>query len=249
MKDLLIELERSFEEFSTKLKDGIPAIFTSLDIKKDIYKASYRRLASLQGWRSYVVEPVITKEVTCFFIEAQNDALLSHTFARIGSWRASLKSLRGLLDNLLFFLYYKDHPVEFQLWSEGRHSLPISEYVTYLSNHPLFVKYDDSLTGLDSFRKEYSVLSKAVHASSGSFRMTEGGQYPAIMIDDLSRLGKWVTRERETIRIANMILITMFQSDLESAKQLQLRKSISFAVPKSFHAKIRSELNVRLISV
>jgi hypothetical protein len=48
MNDLLNEIDQSFEGFSTKLKDGIPAIFIELDVKKEIYKASYRRLGQFK---------------------------------------------------------------------------------------------------------------------------------------------------------------------------------------------------------
>ena len=62
-----------------------------------------------------VLEPRMTADSLAFFLEAQNDALVSHVFGNLGSWRSALKALRSCIENVAFCLYYKDHPVELHL--------------------------------------------------------------------------------------------------------------------------------------
>jgi hypothetical protein len=243
---LKAEVLNNFLTFATDLRDSFSKNYDVLDVKKDIFLGSYERLSSLQAWRAFILEKEVSKNSLDFFIEAQNDALLSHCFARIGSWRGALKSLRSSIDNILFFYYYKDHPIEYRLWEIGKHQLPISEYVSYLYHHPDFIKLPDKITGVETLKAEYSTLSKAVHGSSKLFRMTHNGTFPTLMAPELPLLNQWVTREKECVRFINLTLITAFKDHLQGAKMRDLRKSISFAVPQSLHTEINTKMGVRL---
>ena len=109
---------------------------SSTELAKDnsIYLNSYR-IASLQAWRTHL-ESRITEGSLAFFLEAQNDALTSHVFASLGSWRSALKALRSCIDNVLFCVYYKDHSVELDLWHSGKHKPSFNELFNYMENHP-----------------------------------------------------------------------------------------------------------------
>jgi hypothetical protein len=134
------------------------------------------------------------------------------------------------------------------LWELGKHILPISGYVNYISKHPQFIKIDEDLSGIALLEKEYSTLSKAVHASSINFRMTLIGsrRFPAITLPELSKLNQWIAREKKTIQIINQILITMYYGDIQKAKLRNLRKSISFSIPHNLHDKISTQFDIRL---
>jgi hypothetical protein len=247
MKNLSDELELNFASFNTKLKARLSDSFTTLEENDNLYIESYKRISSLESWKAYILESKLSNTALSFFIECQNDVLISHTLAKIGSWRPALQSLRSAIENTLYCLYYKDHPVEYELWEMGKHQLPISDYVNYLSKHPAFVQIDENISGLALLKKEYASLSKAVHSSSIKVRMTQIHQdFPAIMIPELAKLNQWVTREQRVIEIVNFMLITMYHKDLEGAKLRNLRKSTSISIPKAFHERIHSQFGVRL---
>jgi len=250
MRSLKEELEINFTAFNHELKRRLNETFDALELNNQLYIGSYERLSSFEAWRAYVIEQKVSSSSLSFFLEAQNDALLSHAFAKIGSWRAALQSLRSVIENTLFCLYYMDHPVEYQLWEAGKNQLPISDYVKYISKHPKFYQIDDNITGAALLKREYSILSKAVHASATSFRMTGVLQhFPTLMLPDILKLNQWLTRERHTIQIVNQILITIFFEELQGAKLRNLRKSISFTIPKNLFEQIRNQFNIRLFEL
>jgi hypothetical protein len=166
MLSLQRELNENFKVFQAGLKEKFSESYSGLEIHENEYFLSYKRLSTLEAWRAFVIEQVVSPDSLVFFIEAQNDALLSHTFARIGSWRSALQSLRCAIENVLNCLYYKDHSVELKLWHLGKHKMPISDYVNYIEKHPKFTTIDQNVCGISLLKKEYSTLSKAVHGSS-----------------------------------------------------------------------------------
>jgi hypothetical protein len=243
------ELHKNFKIFQTELKDKFSESYSGLENHEQKYFLSYKRLSTLEAWRAFVIEQTLSPISLVFFVEAQNDALLSHTFARIGSWRAALQSLRCAIENILFCLYYKDHPVELELWHLGKHKVPISDYVNYLEKHPIFLSIAPKISGIALLKKEYSTLSKAVHGSSINFRMTKPNIFPALMIPDFQQLNQWLAREAKSIQLINQLLMTIYCDDLQGAKVRNLRKSISFAVPEGMHESFRKILGIRLFQV
>jgi hypothetical protein len=165
---LLDEIEVNFDEFRHQWEGELSGVLSELAKKRKNYLSSYTRLTSLNSWREELVSQVVSPDSLAFFLEAQNDALISHVFASMGSWRSALKSLRGCIENTLHCLYFKDHPVELQLWSVGRFRLAFSELCDYFLHHPQFDAVPPHLSGLDLVRKEYGVLSRAVHGSTHS---------------------------------------------------------------------------------
>src|SRR5262249_46734910 len=123
MKELLRETEQNFETFSKSFVAKAEAAAQTLEAQRKKYLDSYRRIVTLNAWRTELLEKTISPESLAFFLESQNDALTSHVFSRFGSWRSALKSLRSCIENVLFCLFYKDHPIELQLWHKGRHRL------------------------------------------------------------------------------------------------------------------------------
>ncbi|MBW1795347.1 MAG: hypothetical protein JRJ38_13115 [Deltaproteobacteria bacterium] len=250
MKSLKEELSRNFRSFGNELKGKYVETFTTLETNEGKYLESYERLSTLEAWRAYLLEYCISGSSLNFFLEAQNDALLAHTFARIGSWRTALQSLRSLIENTLFCLYYKDHPVELNLWENGKHQQSVSDYIAYIAKHPRFYSVNANITGVALLKKEYSTLSKAVHGSSRSFRMTKKeDDFPALMIPDITKLNQWLTREAKAIQIVNQVLITMFSEHLQAAKLRNLRKSVSFAIPTNLYTQIRDQFGIRLFKI
>jgi hypothetical protein len=164
----------------------------------------------------------------------------------MGAWRSSLKSLRSCIENVLFAMYYKDHPVELRLWDQGAHRLGFAESVSYFERHPDLTKVTNR--GLDVLSHEYAVLSRAVHASAQSFRMTSDGK-TLLWSGEKSRLGAWATREAAVIKGINLFLIALFRAELQGARKPNLRQAIAFAVPATLFPKVKAEHSVVLSPV
>ena len=246
MKMLRAELERNFTAFSAELPDLYNICLRRPRGRHRSVLGELRPPFVAPGRRSLVLEGHLSPGALSFYTEAQNDALLSHFLARIGAWRSSLQALRSVLENSLFSWFYKDHPVELQLWEIGKHSPPISSFVGYMENHPCTADLPDSVTGMSLLSSEYSTLSRAVHASAKSFRMTGDKPFPALVRPEKVLLSKWVTREKRVLLIVNLLLMCLYRADLQGSRLRDLRKSISLVVPGFRYAGIRSAIGVRL---
>jgi hypothetical protein len=243
MKSLLLnETEASFKAFDTDWRADMAAVSARLAKDSATFLASYRRLVSLQAWRAFL-ETRISDGSLAFFLEAQNDALTSHVFANLGSWRSALKALRGCIDNILYCIFYKDHAIELRLWHEGKHKLTFAEHFTYLDNHPDRVQIPQ-IDAMPVLRAEYATLSKAVHASAKSFRMTHDIKETLLWSDAAEQRGKWQTREQEVLLQINLCLLAVFRHELGGAAAPGLRDAIGLAVPTSKFADIKTHMNV-----
>lgn len=245
MAHLLDEIEANFDAFSAQWKAELSDACKQLATGRDRYLNSYARLTSLNSWREELLSQVIPADSLAFFLEAQNDALVSHVFANMGSWRAALKSLRACIENVLSCLYFKDHPVELELWAKGTFRIGFSELCDYLSRHPLIRAVPRGITGLELIRNEYAVLSRAVHGAA-AFRMTAGGDATTLWSSEVKDLRVWNTRESKTIAGLNLLLLVMFCRELQGTAHRGLRTAVGLAVPASKRSGIKASLNVTL---
>src|SRR6202035_1237450 len=113
------------------------------------FKLSYRRLSCLQTIKNELVLPNYSSGSSAFFFEAHNDALVSHVAASFGAWRSALHALRSSIENTLCAIYYRDHPIELELWSAGKFRIGFTGLLDYLRTHPRLVQFEPSLVGLD----------------------------------------------------------------------------------------------------
>lgn len=249
MNNLKKEVEANFGKFSGGWKTELQRVITELDKEDQKFGSSYAHLTSFQAWRTEILSKCLPEDSLAFFAEAQNDALVSHVFARMGAWRSALKSLRSCLENVCYCLYYKDHPIELRLWLQGSHRLPFATLHEYFEHHPdVSVINDKTVTGLDTIKAEFATLSRAVHASAKGFRMTTDAKTMALWSSEKASLGAWLTRESHVVTGLNLLLLCVFRSQLTGAQLLNLRKAISLTVPKSRFTAIKSSLGISLIS-
>jgi hypothetical protein len=244
MSLILKETEENFKHFDSDWRAETARVSGELAKETPIYLASYRRLVSLQAWRAFL-DPRVSADSLAFFLEAQNDALTSHVSAGLGSWRSALKALRSCIENVAFCLYYKDHSVEFRLWQAGKHKPPISDYITYLDNHPQRVTVA-KVDPMPQLQVEYSTLSRAVHASAKGFRMTNDVKTTLLFSEAKASLGQWQTREGIVIMNLNLLLLAHYRDQLAGAVEPGLREAIALAVPSNLFADIKTNLNVVL---
>jgi len=246
MEQFKLEVQANFERSFIATKTSVEDALTKLEAHKTIYSESYSRLVSLQAWRSELFCNIFSSDTEEFFQEAHNDALMSHSLARQGAWRVALMSLRSLIENTVFGLYYCEHPVELQQWLFGEHRLGFSETTAYLLRHPKIKDLDGSITGIETLKKEYATLSKAVHGSAKAFRMSRDGTVTGLNLNSPADLGAWCTREQSTIAAINLLLVCFFSDHVSGAALPNLRKSVSLAIPLKKHASLKSALKVTL---
>lgn len=247
MPSLEEEIKDNFNRFKTKWENELETVRGSLATSEKTFLDSYKRLTSINAWRELLIKNVVSEEAYNFFCEAQNDGVASHVFAGLGAWRAALKCLRSSIENVLFCEYYKDHPIELRLWAKGKHRLGFNEIISYFQKHPDIEGMIDDLAGLERLQKEYSTLSRAVHASDFNFRMTVPGGATNLWSSDNRKLGMWSTRERQTITGINLFLLVLHSKSVQGASLPGLRTSIGLTISSAaIRNKIRTSLNVNL---
>lgn len=240
------EVDSNFDSFFDSFEQSIVDALEELVADRDIFKSSYHRLLSLQAWKGLSESLGISNSVIGFVLEAQNDGISSHLLARQGSWRPALMCLRSLIENTLSFVYYKDHPVEFELWKSGLHRMQFTQLVNYLEAHPNARKLDQKHMGIDNLKSEYSTLSKAVHSSNLLFRMTKTGRVQGLNNPSSEELGKWATRERCVIRSINMLMLVIFSDHLKGAANKDLRKVVSVSLKPSSYPFFKQNFGIIL---
>lgn len=250
MKDYQAEIKNNYVVFNRDWRKNQKRISANLSTAHDgKYIENYMRIVSLQAWRTCLLNQQISEESLGFFIEAQNDALVSHILAQQGIWRSALKSLRSVIENIAFCIYYMDHPVEQRLWNDRKYNPTISFFFKYLENHPDLSAVSDGINGIQIMKKEWQTLSRAVHGSAKSFRMTAQGKIPTLFSSAKDKVGAWHTRESACLLGVNLLLISLFKTHLQGAKMRNLRKAISLVILKAKHADIKSELNIHLYDI
>lgn len=240
------EIQVSFDSFFRTWKSELDTVSAELNSDPAKFLESYTRLVSLNKWRSPFLSSRVSEESMYFFIEALNDGLYSHVLASLGAWRVSLKTLRSCIENTLNCLYYKDHPVELALWKEGKHRTNPSELFTYLRYHPIVSRVNNIDRYIGQLESEYSVLSRAVHGSGETFRMTTENEYTTFWTADAARLGMWQTRERAVVASLNVVLVAFFHEELQGNSFPDLRNSISLALTEDQRKFVREGMQVSL---
>jgi hypothetical protein len=139
-----------------------------------------------------------------------------------------------------------DHPVELLLWQQGNYKIGFTELIKYIDCHPKLVGKKPGITGIEFLKSEYRTLSKAVHASAHSFRMTKDGKIINLWSSEAAQLNQWRARQSLVMLGLNLLLLTLFAEHLEGARQLTLRKSLSLSIPAKYDALIRKDLNITI---
>lgn len=247
MTSLRLELEESFSKLEDLYLHQSKEAFDTLSTEKDIFLVAYMKVSTLQAWRTQVIENKYSNEVSAFFVEAQNDALLSVILARQGFWRPALQSLRSCLENIFVSIYYFDHPVELELWQQDKHRIGFSELVTYIEKHPWIKNSQYKNKSIEIAKNEYKELSRAVHGSSVNFRMTSHDQKSEIWSPRRDKLGAWKTRLSKTIESINLLLVMRFIEELKGTRNRELRSSISLTIVKKDQQSLKIEYGITLL--
>lgn len=214
--------------------------------KNTAFQASYRRLSALQALKTSLIVPNYDNGSAAFFFEAHNDALVSHVNASVGAWRAALQALRSAIENVLCAIYYHEHPVELELWGQGKFIIGVSELLKYFEKHPRISRLGENVSGLGNLRSEYATLSKAVHASAENFRMTDPVSSVLLWNTDPVKASMWSTREKRTIEGICLLAVCIHSRLLEGTQLTPLRNTLAFSISASSRTQLRQTLRVNI---
>lgn len=234
------ELDQNSKTFHQQWTSQIANNWKLLHATSNVYGDSYRRLSSLNALRIYLIEKKLNEDSAAFFLEAHNDALVSHVNASFGAWRAALQSLRSCLENVLSALYYKDHPIELTQWKAGAHRIGFSELLSYMERHPSLTGVDKSLTGLEVITQEYSTLSRAVHGSAETFRMTDQINKIMLWSTESAKAGMWQTRERHVLGNVCLLVVSMYRDEFSGMKLQNVRDTLYYVIPSAARSKLKA---------
>ena len=241
---LAAELEANFDKFTTRFEAELTSARATLVGERQRFLESYARIASLNAWREQLLAHVISADSLGFFLEAQNDALTSHVFARFGAWRSAYQALRSCIENIAMCGYFKDHPVELRRWHIGAFRIAFSAVHDYLEVHPDLAKHTN-VNGLAGLKREDANPMQSCSCSRAfSDDCRTGGT--RLWSGDHASAGKWATRERETLRAVNLLLMTMFREHLQGAKLPALRGIIRQIMPVSRRPAVKKDLAIVL---
>lgn len=238
------ELDANFATFEARWKSEWAATETALE-SRPVFKAAFRRLVAMQAWRSEIFADKLCPASLQFALEGQNDLLVAYLMARSGQWRSALQSQRAAIENYLNAIFFKDHPVELELWATNKFTTQFSEMYSYFLKHPKNFRREPRLFGMDIIKSEYATLSKAVHGSAQAFRMSsEDG--PSFFSDDITLLAKWDHRNRQVIRGLCLLLLSIFQDDLVATRKRNLRLSLAHGLRAGDKDWIKEEFKVTI---
>lgn len=242
---MMDDLSKNHSAFEAEQHSQSQDAYIVLGQSKDLFLESYKRLITLNSWAEYLLQGTFEPNVMEFFIEAQNDALIAHLLARQGMWRPSLQSLRSCIENVLVGHYYCDHSVELKQWEQGEHRIGFTALGTYFTGHPNFQRCrNPNLSSIEILKREYAVLSKAVHGSSKAFRMGDVNKIPNVYLPDNVLLAKWLVNQRNVLQGLNLFLIAFHREKLLGTAFPGLRKSLSFVFNAKLSAEIKAEYAV-----
>ena len=239
------EIDANYLKFFDGWSAGADANFAASKGRKALLE-SHRRLAAFRALRVNLVEKRLSKGAQAFFLEANNDLVTAHVTAHLCAWRASLKFLRSAIENVLYCFYYDVHPIEHRQWESGHFKVGFSASHRFFETHPDVAGLPKAVTGLEQLENEYATLSKAVHASSRLFRMTEGELNILLWKDDIAKLGSWSARERATVQALALLTVCLLADDLKGAKNGPTRDVLQFALTKHVRQQLKTTLSITI---
>ena len=220
------ELKVASSQFLLDWQTELGRIVQVMSTNETVVQSSYMRMASLQAWKTEFFEATMPMHALAFYVEAQNDAVLSQVLAMQGLCRSSLQAMRSCVENVYGMIYYQDHPIELEQWMQGKHRMDRSEYSSYIKKHPRLqgkLVEDCGVVALDNL---YILLNHAVHASSVGFRMAMNPPSLTIAVDDHVRFKKWNTSHSHLISEINMLLLSIYGNKIAGAAKLGLKRAI-----------------------
>lgn len=206
-------------------------------MSQEALRDAYENTATFVAIAKHIIG---NEDTTSLFLrESHADLLSAHALIAHGFTRPSHIALRCFMEDCLYFIYYKDHPVEFAQWLEEKHSMQFIELYSYLEKHPSISDHKESIK-LENLRTLYRRLSGTVHGSS------QGTKTKDVITKDSIELSKWVGYQKKCIRAMVLILCILFQEKLQGASFSHPKSVIGLILSKEQKAFLRSKCKIAI---
>lgn len=166
-----------------------------------------------------------------FIEEIASDALQILPHALAGYVKTTNLLTRGIIENTLRYLYFCDHPIEFQkMNSPKKWYLEPKELFEYALSHPSLVPVETKFHAIGNLKSLYSDLSGAIHGG----RVTDLEMRVALnkIVFEQKALDQHVVFVKRCAEAVNFVLST-FHVDKFRAFQAEDRRIILRSIPAS----------------
>jgi len=125
-------------------------------------KRIHRFTYSIMWWRFRFGSGPDNRKV--FLYELASDALQVLPQALMGYRKTTMLLMRGIIEDVIRYVYYYDHPIEFlRVNLEKNWYISIADHFTYLKNHPLYLKTEKKFDAVGRLKNLHQEISLFVH--------------------------------------------------------------------------------------
>jgi len=220
-----------------------------------------KNILSLKTWKNeleqnnHTINNIIFKDSTVYIEETVSNLNQALILGIIGFRIPSCMMMRRSLENLISFLYYKDHPVEYFKKELGNPSTNIKNLQNYLMEYPFELIYRNTYENkfkyirelienlIEEWNRVYKELSNYVHGSRKKY--IELKTYIEDIIPRDEVLQSIIPLAEKTGDIINGLLITFFfevYMSMDETKKSLIRLSIKNDLIKKYILKAFGDL-------
>ncbi|HLN37482.1 MAG TPA: hypothetical protein VK337_06840, partial [Xanthobacteraceae bacterium] len=150
------------------------------------------------------------------------------------------------IENALCSIYYREHPVELELWSAGKFIIGFLDLIKYAEKHPRLSGLGREITGLAALHAEYATLSKAVHASAVNFRMTDPVSSVLLWSTDPIKAAMWSARERKVIEAISLLIVCLHAPLLQGTQLTPVRNVLRLSISNANRTRLKQRVRVNI---
>jgi hypothetical protein len=185
----------------------------------------YAHVAVINGLAGALENAGYTADARVLIQEFQSDVLQSLVSISCGFGRLARISLRGALEDCVFFLFFLDHPHEFELWSKGVFQPKVKETNSKLRLYHLHVLAPELNWWLDVLDHQYGSLSRSVHPSAG-FIINDLSDPINLQTDTVNDVADWAVTARALTRTMIALLYVRFYHVFEGGRHMGLKEEM-----------------------
>jgi len=207
-QELSIESLRYYKQFLGNITSSLDQSFDSTlsDSRANLLELCYCSALSFPSWRKILStgDGLRCQEI---YDEIQSDLTTSIMSAVTGNYRLALMSIRSFIELSTLFVYYYNHPIEYQWWSNDNHIIKFSELH---SNY--FNKYNQLNSNKinETLLQEWKRMSKYIHAEFKHY-MQSSEDLPFLPMYQKGKLGQWINHFCKITKYVNRFFYIVFQ--------------------------------------
>lgn len=208
-------------------------------VSQDFLNSNLNNIISLKLWREQLRE-MIPEGPSKYLDEIISNFNQLTLLGALGFGIPCYMLLRRSAENLLAFLYYIDHPIEYykkQNPDETRNHNKIGDLQIYIEEYPFIIKYQlDQIKKLKKFlkivmdlwKKQYSMFSNYVHGTNSNYLELKDYLDEIHYNEELmSSLSSYVLEFSSLVNALFILFFFEFYNKLDEPKKSIVRSSIA----------------------